>query len=37
MTFVVKGQLNNQIVEELGTSEATVKAPRAQLRQKMRP
>ncbi len=36
MTLVVTGLLNKQIAAELGTSEATVKAHRAQLMQKMR-
>jgi FixJ family two-component response regulator len=36
MTLVVTGLLNKQIAARLGTSEATVKAHRAQLRQKMR-
>jgi FixJ family two-component response regulator len=35
MTGVVTGQLNKQIAAELGTSEATVKAHRAQLMRKM--
>jgi FixJ family two-component response regulator len=35
MTLVVKGWLNKQIAAELGTSEATVKAHRAQLMHKM--
>jgi FixJ family two-component response regulator len=36
MTLVVTGLLNKQIAARLGTSEATVKAHRAQLMQKMR-
>ena len=36
MTLVVTGLLNKQIAAKLGTSEATVKAHRAQLMQKMR-
>jgi FixJ family two-component response regulator len=36
MALVVTGLLNKQIAVELGTSEATVKAHRAQLMQKMR-
>jgi len=36
MTLVVAGLLNKQIAARLGTSEATVKAHRAQLMQKMR-
>jgi len=36
MTLVVMGLLNKQIATELGTSEATVKAHRAQLMQKTR-
>jgi FixJ family two-component response regulator len=36
MTLVVTGLLNKQIGARLGTSEATVKAHRAQLMQKMR-
>jgi FixJ family two-component response regulator len=35
MTLVVRGSLNKQIAAELGTSEATVKAHRAQLMRKM--
>jgi FixJ family two-component response regulator len=35
MTLVVRGSLNKQIAAELGTSEATVKAHRAQLMHKM--
>jgi FixJ family two-component response regulator len=35
MTLVVTGSLNKQIAAELGTSEATVKAHRAQLMRKM--
>jgi FixJ family two-component response regulator len=35
MTLVVTGSLNKQIAAELGTSEATVKAHRAQLMHKM--
>jgi FixJ family two-component response regulator len=35
MTLVVRGSLNKQIATELGTSEATVKAHRAQLMHKM--
>jgi FixJ family two-component response regulator len=35
MTLVVTGLLNKQIAAELGTSEATVKAHRAQLMRKM--
>ena len=35
MTLVVEGLLNKQIAAELGTSEATVKAHRAQLMHKM--
>ena len=35
MTLVVRGLLNKQIAAELGTSEATVKAHRAQLMHKM--
>jgi len=35
MTLVVKGLLNKQIASKLGTSEATVKAHRAQLMRKM--
>ena len=36
MTLVVTGLLNKQVAVRLGTSEATVKAHRAQLMQKMR-
>ena len=36
MTLVVTGLLNKQVAARLGTSEATVKAHRAQLMQKMR-
>ena len=36
MTLVVRGLLNKQSAAELGTSEATVKAHRAQLMHKMR-
>jgi FixJ family two-component response regulator len=36
MTLVVTGLLNKQIAAELGTTEATVKAHRAQLMHKMR-
>ena len=36
MTLVVTGRLNKQIAAELGTTEATVQAQRAQLMQKMR-
>ena len=36
MALVVTGLLNKQVAAELGTSEATVKAHRAQLMQKMR-
>jgi FixJ family two-component response regulator len=35
MTLVVRGSLNKQTAAELGTSEATVKAHRAQLMRKM--
>jgi FixJ family two-component response regulator len=35
MTLVVKGLLNKQVAAELRTSEATVKAHRAQLMHKM--
>ena len=35
MTLVVSGRLNKQIAAELHTSEATVKAHRAQLMRKM--
>jgi FixJ family two-component response regulator len=36
VTLVVTGLLNKQIAAKLGTSEATVKAHRAQLMHKMR-